>query len=233
MSSRDHSPSYRRGTSLPTLGSVRRAKEKVGQLATGLRAGAHLRYRLANAAARPLPEFMAGFILSRLYRAAGFHNVDRAAFISTPMRLTGNSSNIYENLMIAAGVTISTDVTVNLDAVVTIGPRCTISPYVRIYTATHRHGSSAQRCHPDVRPRPVTVEAGCWIGLAAIITPGVVIGRGSVVSAGAVLTRSVPPNSFVSGNPAVVVGFLPEGADWIGPRPLRNADGTRVGRRAK
>lgn len=195
---------------------------KLRQFTSGMASGAHLRYRLANAAARPFPEFMAGFVLSRLYRAAGFHNVGRNAFISAPMRLTGNSSNIYQNLIIADGANISTDVTVNLDARVSIGPGATLSPYVRIYTATHRHGGTEQRCHPDVRSRPVTIEQGCWIGLGAIITPGVVVGRGSVVGAGAVLSRSVPPNSFVSGNPASVLGRLPETADWMGPRPLRD-----------
>lgn len=188
---------------------------------TGLRSCAHGRYWLANAVGRPLPPFAAGYAMSRLYRAAGFRGVEKGAFISAPLRITGASSNIYENLFVADGVTISTDVTINLDAAVTIGTHCTISPYVRIYTATHRHGPSRQRCMPEVRPRPVVIEEGCWIGLGAMITPGVVIGRGSVVSAGAVVTRSVPPNSFVNGSPAKVVGSLPDTPDWIGPRPIR------------
>ncbi len=222
MSSSDHPPANRRDT-----------LEKLGELAAGMRAGTHLRYRVANAAARPLPEFMAGFVLSRLYRAAGFHNVERAAFISAPIRLTGISSTFCDNLVVAGGANISTDVTINLDARVSIGPGATISPYVLIYTATHRHGSATRRCHPEVRPRPVSIEEGCWIGLGAIITPGVVVGRGSVVSAGAVLSRSVPPNSFVSGNPATVLGRLPEEADWIGPRPFRDSRDSRNSRNTR
>lgn len=199
----------------------RTALDKVRVVLTGLRACSHGRYWLANAAGRPLPPFAAGYAMSRLYRLAGFKGIEKGAFISAPLRVTGASSNIYDNLHIADGVTVSTDVTVNLDASVTIGAHCTISPYVRIYTATHRHGPSRQRCMPEVRPRPVVIEEGCWVGLGAMITPGVVIGRGSVISAGAVVTRSVPPNSFVSGNPGRVVGSLPDNPDWIGPRPIR------------
>lgn len=191
------------------------------ELARGLRRCAHVRYRLANTVARPVPEFMAGYVLSRLYRAAGFRHVHRGAFISAPLQLTGTNAAFSRNLRIADNVTVSTDVTINLDGPVTIGRHSTISPFVRIYTATHRHGPAGHRCLPEVRPRPVVIEEGCWIGLGALITPGVVVGRGSVVSAGAVLSRSVPPNSFVSGNPGTVVGKLQEGADWIGPRPIR------------
>ncbi|HYW89152.1 MAG TPA: hypothetical protein VFB50_15365 [Chloroflexota bacterium] len=43
------------------------------------------------------------------------------------------------------------------------------------------------------------------------VLPGVTVGRGSVVAAGAVVTRDVPPNSFVGGVPARVIKSLPEG----------------------
>ncbi|MGD9753366.1 MAG: DapH/DapD/GlmU-related protein [Acidimicrobiia bacterium] len=199
------------------------------ELYRGVRQCAHGRYATANLLARPLPDFFAGFVLSRLYRAAGFSGVDRGAFIMAPLRLTG-TGDIYSRLHIAEGATVSTDVTINLDESVHIATHATVSPYVRIYTATHRHGPSEHRCMAEVRPRPVVIEEGCWIGLGAMITPGVVVGRGSVVAAGAVLSRSVPPNSFVSGNPAAVVGKLQEGADWMGPRPVRDASGKLMGR---
>jgi acetyltransferase-like isoleucine patch superfamily enzyme len=205
---------------------------KLGVLYEGLRRCAHVRYRLANLAAAPLPDFVAGYALSRLYRAAGFKGIERGAFISSPLRLTG-AGPIEDNLFIADGATVSTDVTINLDAAVTIGRHATVSPYVRIYTATHRHGPSEHRCRPEVRPKPVVIEEGCWIGLGALITPGVVIGRGSVVAAGAVLSRSVPPDSFVVGNPATVAGKLQAGADWIGPRPVRDEQGKVVRRKAQ
>jgi acetyltransferase-like isoleucine patch superfamily enzyme len=52
---------------------------------------------------------------------------------------------------------------------------------------------------------PVVLERGSWIGAAAIILPGVVIGRNAVVGAGSVVTRDVPAFTIVVGNPARVL----------------------------
>ncbi|MBY6185958.1 CatB-related O-acetyltransferase [Marinobacter hydrocarbonoclasticus] len=46
---------------------------------------------------------------------------------------------------------------------------------------------------------------GCWIGMRAMLMPGVVIGEGAVVAAGAIVTRDVPPYTIVAGNPARAV----------------------------
>ena len=52
---------------------------------------------------------------------------------------------------------------------------------------------------------PVVIEDNVWIGTRAMIMKGVRIGQGSVVGAGAVVTKDVPPYTIVAGNPAVVV----------------------------
>ena len=49
----------------------------------------------------------------------------------------------------------------------------------------------------------VTIEAGCWIGTRAIILKGVSIGRGSIIGAGAIVTRNVPPYTIYVGVPSV------------------------------
>ena len=51
----------------------------------------------------------------------------------------------------------------------------------------------------------MVIEDGCWIGANVTILKGVTIGRGSVVAAGAVVTRSCPPYSIVGGVPARVI----------------------------
>jgi acetyltransferase-like isoleucine patch superfamily enzyme len=51
----------------------------------------------------------------------------------------------------------------------------------------------------------VTIEADAFIGPGALILPNVVIGRGAVVTAGSVVTKSVPPMIMVQGNPAVAI----------------------------
>jgi len=52
---------------------------------------------------------------------------------------------------------------------------------------------------------PIIIEDDCFIGYQSIILMGVTIGKGSIVGAGAVVSKDVPPNSVVSGNPAKVI----------------------------
>jgi acetyltransferase-like isoleucine patch superfamily enzyme len=53
--------------------------------------------------------------------------------------------------------------------------------------------------------KPIRIEDECWIGANAVITSGVTIGKHSVVAAGSVVTKDVPPFSIVGGNPAKVL----------------------------
>jgi len=62
-----------------------------------------------------------------------------------------------------------------------------------------------------VKRAAVTIEDDAWIGARAIILKGVTVGRASIVGAGAVVTKDVPPYSIVGGNPAVVIGSVPQG----------------------
>jgi acetyltransferase-like isoleucine patch superfamily enzyme len=55
---------------------------------------------------------------------------------------------------------------------------------------------------------PVIISDNVWIGMNAVILKGVTIGENSVVAAGAVVTKSVPANVVVAGNPAVAVREL-------------------------
>lgn len=55
---------------------------------------------------------------------------------------------------------------------------------------------------------PVVIEDRVWIGFNAIVLKGVTIGEGAIVGAGSVVTRDVPPNTIVAGNPACVIREL-------------------------
>jgi maltose O-acetyltransferase len=57
---------------------------------------------------------------------------------------------------------------------------------------------------------PIKVEDNVWIGANATILPGVTIGKNSIVGAGAVVTKDVPENTIVGGNPAKVIRNITE-----------------------
>lgn len=61
----------------------------------------------------------------------------------------------------------------------------------------------------------------CFVGARSVILPGVVVGDGSIVAAGAVVVRDVPPNTIVAGNPAMVIR---DGLDLIEYGRFRDAD---------
>ena len=147
---------------------------------------------------------------ARLYRWAGF-DVGPLSFIMGNLDLVTGQAPFYAQLRIGEGATIGTHVTINLDAPVSLGRNVSIGPFVRVYTGSHPLGPGSNRRQPALLAKPVVIEDGCWIGLGATLLPGVTVGHGSVVAAGAVVSESVPADSYVEGNPARVVRQLPWG----------------------
>ena len=85
---------------------------------------------------------------------------------------------------------------------VTIGNNCYFGPEVMVVTSTHEIGSAHQRAG-NYAGAPVIIEDGCWIGARATILPGVIIRRGCVVAAGAVVTQSTESDGLYAGVPAI------------------------------
>jgi acetyltransferase-like isoleucine patch superfamily enzyme len=78
-----------------------------------------------------------------------------------------------------------------------------IGPNVSIITAGHPL-DPAQRRSATIG-RPIVIEKNVWIAAGAIIIGGVTVGENSVIAAGSVVTKDVPPNTLVGGNPARVI----------------------------
>lgn len=85
----------------------------------------------------------------------------------------------------------------------TIGRNVRIGQHVCIYTSNHNFNRCDRPiCAQGLTTKPVVIEDDVWIGAHAVILPGVRIHHGSIVAAGAVVSRDVPPFSVVGGVPA-------------------------------
>ena len=88
-----------------------------------------------------------------------------------------------------------------------IGNHVMFGPAVQLYTAAHPL-DAASRIKGLETAMKIIVEDNVWLGGGAIIQPGIVIGANAVVGAGAVVTKDVPPDTVVAGNPARVIREL-------------------------
>jgi maltose O-acetyltransferase len=89
-------------------------------------------------------------------------------------------------------------------APITIGDDVQIGPNVQLLTATHPVAAGPRRDKWEAA-RPIRVGDNVWLGGGAIVCPGVTIGANTVVGAGAVVVRDLPPNVVAVGNPARIV----------------------------
>lgn len=68
----------------------------------------------------------------------------------------------------------------------------------------------------NVRTAPIVIGDDCWIAANVVITAGVTIGKHSVIAAGSVVTKDVPPFCIAAGNPAKVIRRFEEGSgEWV------------------
>lgn len=105
------------------------------------------------------------------------------------------------NIELADQVYLNAGCTILDTARVVIGRATMLGPNVQIYCAEH-HKNSELRAAGLERAKPVLIGEKVWIGGSAIILPGVSIGSGAIVGAGAVVTKDVAPGATVVGNPA-------------------------------
>ena len=152
---------------------------------------AHELFRQFNSAAS-LPERQA--ILRQLLGQIGVNSIIEPPFYCS----YGKNIHIDDCVYINFSCTIFDNNTVQ------IGDHVMIGPFVQIYTAAHPI-QAEDRVKGMETAKAIVIEENVWIGGAAIVLPGVRIGRKAVIGAGAVVTRDVPANTVVLGNPARVV----------------------------
>ncbi len=142
---------------------------------------------------RPIRRVICGYIFRRVGRNI---NVERGAHFGDGARIEiGDNSGIGVDCDLRGPITIGRDVM--------MGPECII------ITRLHRHDRldipMCQQGWEDAKP--VVIEDDVWIGTRVIILPGVRVGKGVVIGAGAVVTRDVPDYAVAAGVPARVIHY--------------------------
>lgn len=126
-----------------------------------------------------------------------FGHIEEDVFIQQPLTLARGTL-----VSIGARTYINSNLTLIDDYKITIGKDCLIAPNVTISTTGHP-------ADPEVRKMgmysfPVTIGDNVWIGVGAIILPGVTIGDNSIIGAGSVVTKDIPANVIAFGSPCKV-----------------------------
>lgn len=104
-------------------------------------------------------------------------------------------------------------------AEIAIGAGATVAQEAYLCTGTHDFTSP----HLPLQTAPIRIGPGAFVGARSFILPGIELGAGCVVGAGAVVTRDVPPRAMVAGNPArfirdrAAAGRLPAADSPIAP----------------
>lgn len=116
--------------------------------------------------------------------------------------LMGTTFDVSRNFCMGDHSVINQECRLDTRGGITIGTNASISASVVILTADHDVNSDDFA----YRSMPVIIEDYVFVGTRAMILPGVKLGRGCVVAAGAVVTKDVPENTIVAGTPAREIG---------------------------
>ncbi len=138
----------------------------------------------------------------------------------------GKHSNVGQNFLCQCGkhIFIGEKTIINMNCtmmdenIIRIGNQVLIAPNVQFYTATHpieaseRFVENWDETSGDLffrtKALPIIIEDNVWIGGGTIVLAGVTIGNNSVIGAGSVVTKSIPPYSVAVGNPCKIIRKL-------------------------
>jgi acetyltransferase-like isoleucine patch superfamily enzyme len=154
----------------------------------------------------------------------------RCSHLSPKIRVAKNAQLLIGNRFTLSCNIFRTSISIAYNGLLTIGDYVFINQGVRIHAARNisigNHvliadlatiwDTDFHQVTPEapIHVSPVVIEDNVWIGAAATILPGVVIGAGSVVAAHAVVTKSVPSGVLVAGNPAKIIKKISVPINW-------------------
>jgi acetyltransferase-like isoleucine patch superfamily enzyme len=125
---------------------------------------------------------------------------------NTVIECTGNLKNMGAGLVIGNDVGIAQNCFIQVRGKVTIGSHVMFGPNVSIFSENHGFADLdiPMISQPTIRGE-VIIEDDVWFGARSLILSGVRIGKGSIIAAGALVTRDVPPYSIVAGVPGKIM----------------------------
>lgn len=156
-------------------------------------------------------------LLAHRYQALYYEDADAAQHLLTEL-LGAIGAGVHikpplfvdygSSIRIGAGTFINYGLMALDVAAITIGEDVQIGPNVQLLTPTHPVEPGPRRAKWEAA-KPIVIGDNVWLGGGAIVLAGVSIGENSVVGAGAVVTKDVPANVVVAGNPARVLRAVP------------------------
>jgi len=121
--------------------------------------------------------------------------------------VTCSKISIGKRVVVRPNTILMADPRSGEDGSIVIGDDVLVGSGVHIYVANHDYTEGGKNIIDmgHCPPKSVVLEEGCWIGANCILLPGVRIGKKSVVGAGSVVTKDVPPCVVAAGNPASII----------------------------
>jgi acetyltransferase-like isoleucine patch superfamily enzyme len=165
-----------------------------------------------------------GFLFNRLRAIwySWFFNIDNRALMGKNVKILAGKGKGVNRVYIGPGVYIYRGIEIitpfsigggsyigrySLISNTKIGKNCAIGPRVILGPANHKIGPPGRRAGEAVF-HPCVIKDGVWIGARTVILGGVTVGSGSIVAAGAIVTKDVPSNTMVGGVPAKIIKKL-------------------------
>lgn len=190
----------------------RRTIDGIGRVVLDEMGGIHIRLMLAQLIMAPIPPYAGSRLRARLLALAGF-DIGKGTVFWGRLTITG-SGNLYQRLHIGDSTWVNDGCHLDLEAPIYIGDRVSIGHQVLLMTSTHEIGKTTRRAGSLI-VSPIHIGDGVWLGSRCTILPGINIGAGAVVAAGAVVTKEVLPNTLVAGVPAKLIRYLEPAEEFI------------------
>jgi maltose O-acetyltransferase len=178
---------------------------RLADLAREERGGSSCRLLVATWVNRLLPDLVGNRVRASMLRWAGVR-IAAGTVIGGGLTIVGGRRP-DQRVTIGANCWINAGCYLDANGTVEIGDDVAIAQQVLILTTTHRIAGEVRRAGETTKA-PVRIEDSAWIGARATILPGVTVGRGSIVAAGAVVNADVPADTVVAGVPARVIREL-------------------------